>query len=73
MGHFGAAKVLLKPALEGTGVIAGGSVRAMCDAAGIKDILTKSLGSPNPINVTKATMDGLKKLRLERDMSEGGE
>jgi len=73
IGHFGAAKVLLKPALEGTGVIAGGSVRAICDAAGIKDILTKSLGSANPINVTKATMDGLKKLRLERDMSEGGE
>jgi len=75
IGHFGAAKVLLKPALEGTGVIAGGSVRAICDAAGIKDILTKSLGSANPINVTKATIDGLKKLRLERDMSEseGGE
>jgi len=75
IGHFGAAKVLLKPALEGTGVIAGGSVRAICDAAGIKDILTKSLGSANPINVTKATIDGFKKLRLERDMSEseGGE
>ncbi len=75
IGHFGAAKVLLKPAFEGTGVIAGGSVRAICDAAGIKDILTKSLGSANPINVTKATIDGLKKLRLERDMSEseGGE
>lgn len=71
IGHFGAADVLLKPALEGTGVIAGGSVRAICDAAGIKDILTKSLGSANPINVTKATIDGLKKLRLERDMSEG--
>ncbi|PIV38901.1 MAG: 30S ribosomal protein S5 [Candidatus Omnitrophica bacterium CG02_land_8_20_14_3_00__42_8] len=72
VGHFGAAKVLLKPALEGTGVIAGGSVRAICDAAGIKDILTKSLGSENPINVTKAAIDGLKRLRLERDMSESG-
>jgi small subunit ribosomal protein S5 len=72
IGHFGAAKVLLKPAFEGTGVIAGGSVRARCDAAGIKDILTKSLGSANPINVTKATIDGLKRLRLERDMSESG-
>jgi len=70
MGRFGAAKVLLKPALEGTGVIAGGSVRAICDAAGIKDILTKSLGSANPINVTKATIDGLQRLRLERDTSE---
>lgn len=70
LGHFGAAKVILKPALEGTGVIAGGTVRAICDAVGIRDILTKSLGTQNPINVTKATMAGLKQLRFERDKIE---
>jgi small subunit ribosomal protein S5 len=63
LAQFGAAKVMMRPASEGTGVIAGGGVRAVMEAAGIKDVLTKSLGSANALNVVNATIKGLTEMR----------
>lgn len=69
IGHYGAGTVLLKPAMEGTGVIAGGPVRAVLEAAGVRNILTKTQGSRNPHNVLKATVNGLGQLRSAEQVS----
>ena len=69
--HFDGAKILLRPASPGTGIIAGKTVRAVVESAGIKDVLTKSLGSNNPSNVVKATLKALLSLRLREDIMQG--
>lgn len=68
IGHFGAGKIILKPAAPGTGVIAGGAARAVLELAGVKNILTKCLGTTNAHNVVKATMDGLLKLKTKEQI-----
>jgi len=73
IGQFKSAKVIMKPAAPGTGIIAGASVRAVIEKAGISDILTKSQGSRNPINIVKATLDGLLQLRSLKETAEARE
>ena len=71
LGHFGASRVLMKPAPEGTGIIASSSVRAILEVAGIKNILTKSIRRDNPHNVVRATLEGLKGLRTFGEIAQG--
>ncbi len=69
LGRYGAARVMLRPASEGTGVIAGGGVRAVLELGGVRDVLAKSLGTTNPINMLKAAVDGLKQLRRPEEVA----